>query len=245
MSRALRADPEPKLRLYGSFQLCPNTWRVQGYLDYHKVPYEKVEVDILDGGNRQPEFLAINPQGFVPALVDDSNNGLKVIESGAVLQYVDTVWGDLAGTPSSAEELSRFYELWYRVVGSLRNFESRYVVHGGDYNPAAPKSVLAEYQYLEQQIGDRAYLASKDQPSILDFLVLPNVHVSHISGLDLASQGLPKLEAWRQRMLALPGVAEGDVLFGWKAAVLSKQGLEWEQRRNAWFEYQQPQPKQE
>jgi glutathione S-transferase len=65
------------------------------------VPYELKIVDILKGGQKQPEFLAINPMGKMPTLVDD---GLVVTEAAAIALYLaDRYAPQLAPAPGQPE----------------------------------------------------------------------------------------------------------------------------------------------
>lgn len=64
------------------------------YLEEKGIPYELVMLDLAAQSNRQPDYLAINPFGKLPALVDDSVLGLdgqplKLFESGAILQHLE------------------------------------------------------------------------------------------------------------------------------------------------------------
>jgi glutathione S-transferase len=66
---------------------------VRWYLEEKAIPYSLVSLDLKAGEHREPAFLAINPFGKVPALVDDSLSGpdgqpLKLFESGAILQHL-------------------------------------------------------------------------------------------------------------------------------------------------------------
>lgn len=71
------------LKLYGG----PRTrgTLIQWYLEEIGVEYELISLDLQAGEHRQPEYLAINPMGKVPALVDGD---YKLWESGAILMYL-------------------------------------------------------------------------------------------------------------------------------------------------------------
>ena len=72
------------MKLYG-FPPSPNTWQVRALADYLGVPLEFEFVDLTKGGSRTPAFLAINPTGRTPALVDGD---FKLWETLAIMQYV-------------------------------------------------------------------------------------------------------------------------------------------------------------
>jgi glutathione S-transferase len=83
------------LKLYGGARSRASI--VQWYLEELEVPYEFVLLDMQAGEHRQPEFLAINPMGKVPAIVDGD---FQLWESGAILFYLAQKYGKL---PSSIE----------------------------------------------------------------------------------------------------------------------------------------------
>lgn len=58
---------------------------VYAFLALNKIAYESKNISLKDGEQKKPEFLAINPQGYVPTIVDD---GLMVCETAAILQYL-------------------------------------------------------------------------------------------------------------------------------------------------------------
>jgi glutathione S-transferase len=87
------------LKLYGGARSRASI--VQWYLEELGVPYEFVLLDMQAGAHRQPEFLAINPMGKVPAIVDGD---FQLWESGAILFYLAQKYGNI---PSSLEEQAK------------------------------------------------------------------------------------------------------------------------------------------
>ncbi|HIK55622.1 MAG TPA: glutathione S-transferase family protein [Synechococcales cyanobacterium M55_K2018_004] len=76
------------LKLYGGAR--SRAAIVQWYLEEAAIPYEFVLLDMQAGEHRQPEFLAINPMGKVPAIVDGD---FILWESGAILLYLAEKYG--------------------------------------------------------------------------------------------------------------------------------------------------------
>lgn len=78
------------LKLYGGARSRASI--VQWYLEELNVPYEFVTLDFQTGEHRQPTFLAINPIGKVPAIVDGD---FALWESGAILLYLAEKYGNV------------------------------------------------------------------------------------------------------------------------------------------------------
>ncbi|MEM7554109.1 MAG: glutathione S-transferase family protein [Cyanobacteria bacterium P01_A01_bin.84] len=76
------------LKLYGG--AFSRASIVKWYLEELQVPYEFVTLDMKAGEHRQPDFLAINPIGKVPTIVDED---FILWESGAILLYLDEKYG--------------------------------------------------------------------------------------------------------------------------------------------------------
>jgi glutathione S-transferase len=77
------------LKLYGGARSRASI--VQWYLEEITVPYEFVKLDMEAGEHRQPAYLAINPIGKVPAIVDGD---FYLWESGAILLYLAQKYGE-------------------------------------------------------------------------------------------------------------------------------------------------------
>lgn len=86
------------IKLYGGGRSRASI--IQWYLEELNVPYEFVLLDMQAGEHLQPEFLAINPFGKVPAIVDD---GFKLWESGAILLYLAEKYDNWTGATQIAE----------------------------------------------------------------------------------------------------------------------------------------------
>ncbi|MFQ4145631.1 glutathione S-transferase family protein [Chlorogloeopsis sp. ULAP02] len=76
------------LKLYGGARSRASI--VQWYIEELGIPYEFIMLDMQAGEHRKPEYLAINPMGKVPAIVDGN---LQIWESGAILLYLDEKYG--------------------------------------------------------------------------------------------------------------------------------------------------------
>ena len=79
------------MRLHGYWR-SGAAWRVRIALHLKGLPYEQVPHDLRTGEQRDPSFLALNPQAKLPVLTDP-NSGVTVFESGAILIYLAETYG--------------------------------------------------------------------------------------------------------------------------------------------------------
>ncbi|MEC4984939.1 MAG: glutathione S-transferase family protein [Oscillatoria sp. PMC 1068.18] len=91
------------LKLYGGSRSRASI--VQWYLEEINVPYEYVLLDMQAGEHRQPEFLAINPFGKVPAIVDGD---FQLSESGAILLYLAEKYGKMPDSLEKKAEITQW-----------------------------------------------------------------------------------------------------------------------------------------
>lgn len=210
----------------------PNGRKVSIALEEMGLAYEVVPVNILRGEQQRPDFLAINPNGRIPALADTTGDGARVVifESGAILQYlgrksgllyplreaercrVDSwVFWQMAGLGPMAGQLS-----WFLRAANAPEHDAR--------DCAYPirryrKEVLRLYGVLERQLANRDFIC--DEYSIADIASWTWVDQYHdqIGGLG----DFPHIAAWSARIAARPAVQRGKMIWmpqsndGWSA----------------------------
>lgn len=82
-------------------------FRVVWLLQEMGLPYRLRPVDLLAGAENDPEFLAINPAGFIPALVDD---GVTMVESIAIMEYLIARYGPTPLAPAPHDPTFPIYQ---------------------------------------------------------------------------------------------------------------------------------------
>ena len=91
------------LKLYGGTR--SQAAIIRWYLEELGIPYQFVLIDLLAGKQQHPDFLAINPFGKVPTIVDD---GFKLWESGAILLYLAEKYDAIAAAPEQRAKLAQW-----------------------------------------------------------------------------------------------------------------------------------------
>ena len=96
-----------KLVLFDYFRSSAS-YRVRIALNMKGVPYERVPVDLVHGRQKEAEYRARNPQGFVPMLEAD---GVAITQSLAIIDYLDTVFPEPRLVPADAAERAHVLSL--------------------------------------------------------------------------------------------------------------------------------------
>jgi len=170
--------------------------------------FRLVELDILKGATRTPEYLAKNPDGRIPLL--EFEDGRRLAQSNAILFHL------AEGTPflpADAWERALVLQwLFFEQYSHEPNVATvRFWVHelgrGGDAAWAAQIADKREKGYaalgvLERALAGRRFLVG-ERYSIADIALYAYTHVAHEGGFDLAPY--PALRAWLDRVADQPG----------------------------------------
>ncbi len=124
------------------YNLAPNPTKVALALEEMAIPYELVPVDTRKGEQHTPQFLAINPNAKVPAIVDE---GTAIFDSNAILLYLAEKTGKFLGPksgPKHGEMLS-----WLMFVASGIGPYSGQAVHFRNVAPEPKEYALTRYSF--------------------------------------------------------------------------------------------------
>jgi GST-like protein len=188
----------------------PNGHKVSIALEELGLPYTLRPLDLAAGDQKRPEFLAINPNGRIPAIVDHGAGGFTVFESGAVLIYLAEKTGRLM--PADAQGRSRVLQWLMLQMGGVGPMMGQANVFFR-YFPEKIPAVIDRYQgetkrlfrVLDDRLKDHEYLAG--DYSIADIAHWAWVRTHRWSGVDI--DDLPHLKRWRDAIRARPAVQRG------------------------------------
>lgn len=186
----------------------PNGYKVSIMLEETGLAYTPHFLKLSDQDQKAPEFLAINPNGRIPAIVDD---GFAVFESGAILVYLSEKTGKFGGNDAQQRSVVMQWLMWQMgglgpMMGQLNVFK-RYFPEN---IPAAIDRYEREsyrlFSVLEARLTDSAYVAGDDY-TIADMACWPWVAGHGWSGLTLDQH--PRLKAWHDNIMQRPAVQRG------------------------------------
>jgi GST-like protein len=208
-----------RLQLY-SFP-TPNGVKVSIALEETGLPYEAHAVNILKNETWTPEFLSLNPNGKIPAIIDPDGPGgepLCLFESGAILLYIADKTGHLL-----PRDPARRYETIQWVFFQMGGVGPMFGQFGFFYKFAgkevADKRPLERYRdeskrllgVIDQRLEGRRWIMDNDF-TIADISMLGWVRtlkVFYEAGEALEMDKLKNVPAWLERALARPAVERG------------------------------------
>ncbi len=79
----------------------PNGWKASVTLEELGLPYETHAISLMEGEQKKPAFLKLNPNGRIPAIIDRDADNLTVFESGAIMIYLAEKAGKLMPTDTA------------------------------------------------------------------------------------------------------------------------------------------------
>ena len=188
----------------------PNTWKVSIALEEMALPYTVHRVDLGKGEQKLPDYLAINPNGRTPTIVDRANGDFAVFESGAILVYLAEKTGQLL--PHDAKKRSEVMQWLMFQMGGVGPMQGQANVFFR-YFPEKLPSVISRYQnevrrlygVLNTRLADRAFIV--DDYSIADIATWPWVRIHWWAGVEI--DAFENLKRWMDVMAARPACIKG------------------------------------
>jgi len=196
----------------------PNGWKASIALEELNLPYEVKKLDLSGQEQKEPWFLAINPNGRIPAIVDHDAEDFAVFESGAIMLYLaDKAGGALLGQdPQTRSRVIQWLMFQMGGVGPMMGQANVFF----RYFPEKIQPAIDRYQregrrlfeVMDRRLGEAEYLAG--DYSLADIANWCWVSTHEWSGIDIV--GLDNLARWMEAVKARPGVQRGRAVPGRK-----------------------------
>ncbi|MGL5832683.1 MAG: glutathione S-transferase C-terminal domain-containing protein [Waterburya sp.] len=188
----------------------PNGRKASIMLEEIGLDYTVHRVDITKGEQFAPEFVAINPNSKIPAIVDHDAE-LTIFESGAILIYLAEKTGKLLST--EVKQRWQTIEWLMLQMGSIGPMFGQYN-HFNNYAPAKipyaieryHKEILRLYDVLNSQLAKTEYISGADY-SIADIAIYP--WVATFEFMELTLENHPQLQHWYEEVKQRPAVDRG------------------------------------
>ena len=198
--------------LYGYYRSSA-AYRVRIALNLKGLDYRQQPVNLLKGEQRDPAYLALNPQGLVPALLD---GGQLLTQSLAICEYLDEAYPDTpALLPVDHHQRARVRALALSICADIHPLHNSRVLKYLQAELAVDEPqrevwirhwIATGFAALEQQLASQpATYACGEAPGLLDVCLVPQVFAARRFGLDLAPY--PNIVRVDAALAALPAFA--------------------------------------
>ena len=200
---------KPDIHLYTAATM--NGYKPVIFLEEAGIDYDLTFVDFGKREQKAPDYLALNPNGRIPTIVDRSNGDFAVFESGAILWYLAEKYGGfLPEDPKDRSEALQWLMFQMGGVGPMMGqamYFQRIAAPNGQENPFAIKRYVDEsrrlLEVLNTRLEGRDWLAG-DAMSVADIATYPWARAYPWAKTSV--EGLGALQAWFARMDARPAV---------------------------------------
>ena len=211
--------------LYTSF--TTNAQRASIALLESGLPYTLHPVDLYKGEHKTPAFLAINPNGTLPAMTDRDGPGgesLTLTQSAGIARYLAEKSGRMLPQGARATALAQDWTL-FLATDVYPPFASQYYLRWSDLPDPEPAAVMFEkrmhnaFARLNRELAARAFVCG-DDVTIVDIIAYP---MTAMATKDFAVlSDLENLKRWRDTMAQRPAVAKAMSWYADNAPALDK-----------------------
>jgi len=171
------------------------------------------KVDLTKGEQKKPEFLALNPAGQIPVMVDPAGpDGARLVlaQSGAILLYAAEKSGKFL--PKDAARRAIAWQWLLMGAADLASASSALFLTEAQVPEKSARNaeffkgrLMRFFALLDQRLGGREYLA--DEISVADLMIYP-VYAAR-KALVEAAGGMANLQRWGALLASRPGVQRG------------------------------------
>ena len=193
----------------------PNGWKASITLEELGLPYTVKPIDISTGDQKKPDYLKINPNGRIPAIVDHDlkdthGESFAVFESGALMMYLAEKTGKLMPTDTQGRsQVVQWLMFQMGGVGPMMGQANVFYRYFPEKIPAAIERYQNEsarlFGVLDRQLAEYEYLAG--DYSIADIANFCWVRIYDWSGVDISP--FKHLQRWLDTINARPAVVAG------------------------------------
>mgnify|MGYP001207412637 FL=1 len=188
----------------------PNGHKVSCTLESMSLDYTTHAIDLQKGDQKTPDFLAMNPNGRIPVIVDRKNDDLAIFESGAIMIYLAEKTGKLL--PKDTVKRSQVIQWLMFQMGGIGPMMGQANVFFR-YFPEKIQPAIDRYQNESRRLFEVLNTSLKgkdwlvDEFSIADIANWCWVRTHRWSGV--STDGLDDLKLWIDRIYEQPGMLKG------------------------------------
>jgi glutathione S-transferase len=192
-----------RLTLYGSFT-SSSSYKPMLYLALARLPFSFRTVNLKIGVQKEAEYLSVNRYGVVPTL---RHKGLTILQSNVILDYLARETGRFEGKTEQAKWQAREWLSWeadhITAVARVRHSARFRKMHDEVIAEFRPRAEAA-LSFVDKTVKENGFLVG-DSMTIADIGCWGRMVFMAEGGFEIANW--PHLEAWANRIKAMPGFA--------------------------------------
>jgi len=177
---------------------------------------EFVDVDVMGGAHKKPDFLAKNPGGAVPVL--ELEDGVCISECTAITEYIDHAFDGPSLTGKAPKERATIHMMQRRAESNLLDAVGAYFHHATpglgpdiegyqnkEWGEKQKEKAIGGMRYFDKVLGAQPYIAGSDF-SMADITAFAGLAFADFAEIDIPGD-CQNLKAWREKVAARPSIA--------------------------------------
>lgn len=160
------------------------TWRVRIVLNIKKINYELKPINLLEGEHKKEDFLAINPMGYLPALMIDTTDQKNVIlaESMAIIEFLEEEYPDIKMLPTDPIKRAIVRQICLEICSGIQPIQNLSILNkvaelGGDKTKWAKEAIVKGFTAVETILSKtRGKYCVGDNVSFADAFLIPQIY---------------------------------------------------------------------
>ena len=201
------------------YAATPNGWKISIMLEECDLDYRVVPVNIGNGEQFAPGFLAISPNNRIPAIVDHDPTGggpaISVFETGAILIYLAEKTGKFLPSNLRGRTAAIEWLMWQMGgLGPMLGQNGHFLLYAPEKIPYAMERYRREaerlYGVLNTQLGKTGAFVAGAEYGIADMACFPWLITHKAQGFTL--DDYPHIKRWITKVRSRPGVIAGTAV---------------------------------
>jgi GST-like protein len=202
------------------FAPTPNCWKVTILLEELGAPYRLTPIDLAEGDQFEPAFLAVSANNRVPAIIDHAplqGRPVPIFESGAILLYLAEKYDRFLPSDATDRLICIQWLMWQMSgLGPMLGQHGHFRLYAEEQHPYALDRFRQEaerlYAVLDRRLRETGRFLVGEAYTIADIACFPWVMTHKAQGFDLASY--PSVKRWFAELRARDALQRGLVGLG-------------------------------
>lgn len=188
-------------------------YRVRICLNLKGIDYKRVDINLLEAEEQGEDYLKINPQGLVPALLDDENQGQVITQSLSIIEYLEEMYSEIVLLPLTPSDRATVRSMANIIACDIHPLDNlrvlKYLVGNLD---ASEEKKMTWYRHwinegfnaLESKLEQHSNgsFCFSDSPTMADAFLIPQVYNAHRFDVDMSNY--PLINSINKHCLSLP-----------------------------------------